>query len=97
VEEVFRALRLTRKNHCVLLQDNESVRGMLLAIRDYAAWGEASDETAALLKKKFGDKARVYRLQPPRGGFRGGIKRHYPKGALGNRGEKINDLVKTML
>ncbi|MEM0475282.1 MAG: uL30 family ribosomal protein [Candidatus Norongarragalinales archaeon] len=97
VEAVFRVLRLTRKNHCVLVEDSPSTRGMLRAIRDYATWGEASVETIALLKKKFGEKEVVFRLQPPRGGFRGGIKRHYPKGALGYRGEKINDLIKAML
>lgn len=97
VESVFRALRLTRKNHCVLAEASDSVNGMLRAIRDYATWGEASEEVVALLKKKFGDAEVVYRLNSPRGGFKGGIKHHYPQGALGYRGEKINDLVKAML
>jgi large subunit ribosomal protein L30 len=97
VEAVFRALRLTRKNHCVLVEENESVKGMLRKIRDFATWGEASDEVVALLKKKFGENERVFRLQPPRGGFRGGIRQHYPRGALGARGGKINDLIKAML
>lgn len=97
VEDVFHALRLTRKNHCVLVPLNESTKGMLVAIRDFATWGETSEETIALLKKKFGDDAIVYRLQPPRGGFKGGIRQHYPDGALGYRGEKINDLIKAMV
>ncbi|MFH0973461.1 MAG: uL30 family ribosomal protein [Candidatus Micrarchaeota archaeon] len=96
-ESVFRALRLTRKNHCVLAALTASLQGMLLKTRDYATWGEASDETVALLKKKFGENEVVYRLQPPRGGFKGGIRQHYPKGALGFRGEKINDLIKAMI
>jgi len=97
VESIFRAFRLTRKNHCVLVPQNVSTTGMLVKIRDYASWGEASDETIALLKKKFGEEKVVYRLQPPRGGFKGGIRQHYPKGALGYRGEKINDLIKAMI
>jgi large subunit ribosomal protein L30 len=39
-----------------------------------------------------------FRLHPPRGGFRGSIKKHYKAGGeLGYRGSAINDLVKRML
>jgi len=38
----------------------------------------------------------VFRLSPPRGGYEG-IKSHYPKGALGFRGEKINELLERMM
>lgn len=38
----------------------------------------------------------VFRLSPPRGGYEG-IKSHYPKGALGYRGEKINELLERMM
>jgi len=97
VESVFRALRLTRKNHCVLVESSDSMNGMLAKVRDFATWGEAGDDVVALLKKKFGAGETVFRLQPPRGGFRGGIKQHFPNGALGYRGAKINDLVKAMI
>ena len=36
-----------------------------------------------------------FRLHPPRGGIKS--KLHFPKGVLGNHGEKINDLVRRML
>lgn len=39
----------------------------------------------------------VFRLTPPSGGFKKSIKTHFPKGELGNRGEKINDLIKRMI
>ena len=40
----------------------------------------------------------VFRLHPPRGGFRGSIKKPYGAGGeLGYRGEAINDLIKRML
>jgi large subunit ribosomal protein L30 len=39
----------------------------------------------------------VFRLHPPKGGFHGSIKKPYPKGELGYRGEKINDLLKKMI
>ena len=38
-----------------------------------------------------------FRLSPPSKGFKGSVKQPYPKGALGNRGEKINDLLKKMI
>lgn len=38
----------------------------------------------------------VIRLNPPRKGY-GGNKRHYPRGALGDWGEDINDLVGRMV
>jgi len=39
-----------------------------------------------------------FRLHPPRGGFKGSIKRHYGDGGeLGYRGTAINELVRRML
>jgi large subunit ribosomal protein L30 len=39
----------------------------------------------------------VFRLTPPSKGFKESIKQHYPKGELGYRGEKINELLKRMI
>ncbi|MEM7820197.1 MAG: 50S ribosomal protein L30 [Candidatus Aenigmatarchaeota archaeon] len=39
----------------------------------------------------------VFRLTPPSGGFKNSIKQHWPKGELGDRGEKINELLKRMI
>ncbi|MEK6954229.1 MAG: 50S ribosomal protein L30 [Candidatus Micrarchaeota archaeon] len=39
----------------------------------------------------------LFRLSPPRKGFKGSIKLPYPKGALGNRKEKICELIGRML
>ena len=36
-----------------------------------------------------------FRLHPPRGGIES--KKHYPKGVLGNHGDKINELIRRML
>ncbi|MEB3860071.1 MAG: 50S ribosomal protein L30 [Desulfurococcales archaeon] len=39
-----------------------------------------------------------FRLHPPRGSFKGSIKRHYgDKGELGYRGKAINELLKRMI
>ncbi len=46
-----------------------------------------------------GDKPaikKVFRLHPPSGGYRA-IKKPYPEGDLGSRGEKINELLKKMI
>ena len=40
---------------------------------------------------------RVFRLTPPSGGFKKSIKQHFPKGELGNRKEKINELILRMI
>lgn len=39
----------------------------------------------------------VFRLHPPRGGFRHTIKKPYPVGELGYRGNQINDLIAKMI
>ena len=92
IKGALRQLKLTRKNHCVLL--GNVPKGLLVKIKDYVAWGEVDAATEKALLAK-GDAP--YALHPPVGGFRGGIKRAFPKGALGNRGEKINALIKSML
>ena len=88
-------LRLTRRNHLVLVTDSPVVHGMLKECKDYITWGEASEEILSKLKGKFGEQ-KVYRLSPARKGF-SSLKMPFPKGALGYRGEKINDLAARML
>lgn len=39
----------------------------------------------------------VFCLTPPSGGFKKSIKQHYPRGELGNRKEKINELIERMI
>jgi large subunit ribosomal protein L30 len=39
----------------------------------------------------------VFRLHPPRGGFKHTIKKPYPIGELGYRGRNINELIATMI
>lgn len=59
----------------------------------------------ALAKALFDGKAKmkdvpklkpVFRLTPPAHGFKA-VKQHWPKGDLGDRGEKINELIKNMI
>ncbi len=91
-------LRLVRKNSCVIIKDTPSNRGMLKRAKDYITWGNLDEEgKKALEKKKSGGKA--FRLSPPKKGYgRKGIKVPFGVGgALGERKEKINDLIKRMV
>jgi large subunit ribosomal protein L30 len=53
-------LGLTRVNHCVVLPENPSIKGMLQTVKDYCTWGEIDEETlSAMIKtrgKIVGDK-----------------------------------------
>ncbi|UCG95551.1 MAG: 50S ribosomal protein L30 [archaeon] len=50
------------------------------------------------LKEGKKDEIKPYfSLSPPSKGFKGSVKQHYPRGALGNRGDKINELLKRMI
>ncbi|MEA3430989.1 MAG: uL30 family ribosomal protein [Nanoarchaeota archaeon] len=102
-------LRLYRKNYCVIIPNNKTNRGMCQKIKDFITWGEIDEETTKLLKdnrtRKTKDKQgkeiekKFYALHPPRKGFeRKGIKVSFNiGGALGYRGEKINELIKRMI
>ena len=109
IKDTLKMLRLYNKNWCVVVDATPSVLGMIKKVKDYITWGEIDDETFSLLKEKRGEKTKnkkgeevlkpFFRMHPPRGGFeRKGIKIPFNLGgALGNRKEKINDLIKKMI
>jgi large subunit ribosomal protein L30 len=136
-EYVFKLMHLIRKNHLTLIRSSPPAVGMIRKIKDYATWGEISQETIfQLLQKrsylignqklternikertdydsieklaevlynnkidlwKLSELKPIFRLHPPKGGFHGSIKKPYPKGELGYRGKKINDLIVKMI
>jgi len=83
--------------------------GMVKIAKDFVTWGPIDEATLKLLIDKRQEKTKgkdgkikekpFFRLQPPRKGFgRKGIKETFSNsGALGNRGEKINDLIQRMI
>jgi large subunit ribosomal protein L30 len=107
IKDTLKMLRLFRKNYCIVVEATPSNMGMLSKAKDYITWGEIDDPTLKLLIEKRSEKnpddpkktKGFFRLQPPRKGFeRKGIKTPFSKGgALGYRGEKINDLIKRMI
>ena len=96
VKTTLQMLNLNSKNGCIIIEDTPSNRGMLQIVKDYVTWGAVDEATESALRKK-GDK--YFRLNPPRKGYgRKGIKVPFSKGgALGDRKEKINELITRML
>ena len=123
VKDTLSLLKIGRKNHCVVIDNNPVNLGMVKKAKDYITWGEIDDSTFKELVDKRGEEfqARLtdrkekysyksleingkkykpyFRLNPPKKGFgRKGIKMPFKVGGtLGNRAEKINDLIKRML
>lgn len=99
------SLCLRKKHVCVVIHDIPSNRVAAIKCKDYLTFGEINDETYQALVKARGRKdskgelKKFFSLHPPRGGFeRKGIKNPFSKGgALGYRGDKINELIKKML
>lgn len=60
VRDTLRMLGLTRVNHCILVDDSPTYKGMLQKAKDVITWGEVSKDTLdALLRKRgrlVGDK-----------------------------------------
>ncbi len=137
VKRTLQLLRLSRTNHCVLVEENPVSKGMLQIVKDYVTWGEIDKETLvalikkrgmlmgdapvtddslktstpfstveklaeALLAKKFvyrdiPEVKPLFRLNPPKQGYRT-VKRSFQnKGSLGYRKDAINKLIQRML
>jgi len=49
IKRTLQLLRLTRTNHCVLLEENPITKGMLQVTKDYITWGEIDKEMLSKL------------------------------------------------
>ena len=56
VKDTLKMLRLTRKNHCVILENNPVNMGMIKKAKDYITWGEIDDKTYSELISKRGEE-----------------------------------------
>ncbi|AEF96440.1 50S ribosomal protein L30 [Methanotorris igneus] len=137
IADTLKMLRLHRVNHCVIVPETDTFKGMLNKVKDYVTYGEINKDTLVklilkrgrlpgnkrvneeIIKEKMNMTVEelaeklingeiklkdtplkpVFRLHPPRKGYeRGGIKKPFSVGgALGYRGEKINDLILRMI
>ncbi len=61
IKKTLNLLNLTRANHCVVLDETPSIKGMLQAVKDYITWGEINKNTLTKLitsrGRLIGDKA----------------------------------------
>jgi large subunit ribosomal protein L30 len=95
ISDTFRMLKLNRLYSMSILPKDVKTVGMIQAVENHSTWGELSEEMLKKIKQKFPSEKNI-RLSSPRGGFKA-IKMVYPKGDLGYRGDKINELIERML
>lgn len=96
-------LKLYKINNCLIVRESPELKGMIRKAKDYITWGSIDDATMKLLMEKcraveVGGRV-LLRLNPARGGLGSrGIKASFVNsGALGDRKDKINDLLKRMV
>jgi len=90
IRDTLRILGLRRVNSCVIMNNTPSVTGMLQKAYSFVTWGPVTAQTLELLKAKRGTR---YRLSPATLKSK---KSPFPKGDLGFRGDKINELIQEM-
>ncbi len=92
-------LNLRKHQHATVVDESPVIAGQLRKVQSYVTWGPVSEETIKKLSSRARANGRWYALQPPRKGYgRKGIKMPFTRGgALGNRGDKINDLLMRMV
>lgn len=54
IKRTLQLFRLTRVNHCVLLEENANTKGMLQVAKDYITWGTIEKESLTKLIKSRG-------------------------------------------
>ncbi len=106
IADTLQMLNLHLKNYCSVYKDTPSIRGMLMKVKDYVTYGTIDYAMYKELVSKHGEQdvrkggmKKFFRLNPPRKGFgRRGIKVSFAQsGALGDRKDKMADLIKRML
>jgi large subunit ribosomal protein L30 len=56
IKDTLAMLRLNRKMHCVLIKENDVMKGMLRKVRNWITWGEIDDDNLRILIEKRGRK-----------------------------------------
>lgn len=137
VRDTLKILGLTRPNHCVLVNNNENIRGMLQKAKDFITWGKLENEVLSEMIRKRGrlegkkhvtddvinsntgfdtieefSRAilngnaelsevdgfkKVFRLHPPKKGYKSTKRPFKDRGSLGFRDDKMNGLIKRMI
>ncbi len=113
IRETMTRLNLRFVNNCILVKANDTYFGMLKKCESYVAFGEIDQETLSRLftkkqistdpKQVFEDNYNmtelktVFKLHPPKHGFRSTKLSFKQGGSLGYMGGNINQLLKRMI
>ncbi len=54
IRDALQRLRLTRVNHCVVVPETETFKGLLRTVQGYVTWGEIDRDTLEALLLKWG-------------------------------------------
>jgi len=65
IKDTMRLLKLTRVNHCVVVDDIPQIKGMIKKINDYVTWGEISPESLEGLLQNKGELIGHKKLTDP--------------------------------
>jgi large subunit ribosomal protein L30 len=57
VKDTLLMMNLTRKNHCVIVDDRDTYKGMLQKAKDYITWGEITEDNVVKMISKRGRAA----------------------------------------
>ena len=91
IKDTLKMLGLKKRNNLAILPRTDAIIGMIKKVDNMVTWGEVSEEIQEQLEGK-----KTVPLKSPKKGFRA-IKKAYPKGDLGYRGQEINTLIKRMM
>jgi large subunit ribosomal protein L30 len=99
IARAMEQLNLRKRHHATVVEETPSVLGQLKKIQSFVTWGTVSDDTVKKLAPRARNEGTFFAMQPPRKGYgRKGVKMPFSNGgALGNRGDKINDLLLRMV
>jgi len=51
ISKTLKFLRLHRPNHCIIVPENDTYKGMLNIVKDYVTWGEITPDSVVMLAK----------------------------------------------
>jgi large subunit ribosomal protein L30 len=107
IEDTLSMLNLHRKNYMSVYPKNPKIMGMIRKVKDFVTFGTIEPSVLEDVKKRHAEKdprdpkkhKKYFRLNPPKKGYgRKGIKKSFAVGgALGDRKDKINDLILRMI
>jgi ribosomal protein L30/L7E len=97
MKSTFSMLGLPRKNSAVIKDATPSILGMVHKVKDFVTWGTCDAEIEKMLEPR--KKNDNYTLHPPRKGYgpKGTKVAFKVGGSLGDRKDKIKELLVRML